>query len=138
MIAPDVHALLSQAAEGDSDAFQEAFVLIRQDLHRIARWLLRQKRAGRTLQATAVVIEAFLRLRGNFLAFENTAHVKAVVSKAASGCQARAAATFRGRVNRLLAALGDPSRAEIATSIEEIVCPILRPGQQSLLSGRLL
>ena len=75
--------LLGQAAAGDSKAFEAALPLIYEDLHRQAERYLRQERPGHTLQATALVNEAWLKLAGQDRAiWQNRSHFLAVAAVA--------------------------------------------------------
>jgi RNA polymerase sigma factor (TIGR02999 family) len=56
--------LLNAAADGDSDALQQAMATIYKELRAIAQVRMTNERAGHTLQATALVNEAYLRLLG--------------------------------------------------------------------------
>ena len=58
----EVTLLLRQWRAGDQDAEARLFELLLPDLRRIARRHFRRERAGHTLQPTALVNEAFLRL----------------------------------------------------------------------------
>jgi len=62
---PDVPALLTAMAQGDGAAAERLFPLVYEELHRIASAYMRGERPGHTLQATALVHEAFLRLAGS-------------------------------------------------------------------------
>lgn len=54
--------LLGRAAEGDARAAEALMPLVYDELRRLAASYLRRERPGQTLQATALVHEAFLRL----------------------------------------------------------------------------
>jgi len=56
--------LLQTWSEGDQEAAMRVLPLVYDELRHIASRQLRQERGGHTLQATAVVHEAYLRLRG--------------------------------------------------------------------------
>lgn len=58
----DVTRLLVAHHQGDKEAFGELMPLIYEDLRRIARQQLRRGASGQTLNATAVVHEAYFRL----------------------------------------------------------------------------
>lgn len=62
---PEVPALLTAMAQGDSAAAERLFPLVYEELHRIASAYMRRERPDHTLQATALVHEAFLRLTGS-------------------------------------------------------------------------
>jgi RNA polymerase sigma factor (TIGR02999 family) len=57
-----VTRLLNDAASGDVRAAGELLPLVYEELRRLARQKMGQERAGHTLQATALVHEAYLRL----------------------------------------------------------------------------
>jgi RNA polymerase sigma-70 factor, ECF subfamily len=64
-VSPDeVTALLHSWRDGDAAALDELIPLVYDELHGIARRHLRGERAGHTLQTTALVHEACLRLMG--------------------------------------------------------------------------
>jgi RNA polymerase sigma factor (TIGR02999 family) len=58
----EVTRLLAEMAIGRSDAQNQLMPLVYQELRRIARNQMRDERSGHTLQPTALVHEAFLRL----------------------------------------------------------------------------
>jgi RNA polymerase sigma factor (TIGR02999 family) len=60
----DVTQLLERWARGDPEAFRELVPLVYQELRLLARHYLRQEQASHTLQPTALVHEAYLRLAG--------------------------------------------------------------------------
>lgn len=60
----DVTALLQQWQDGDPLATERLLPLVYDELRRVARARLRGERQGHTLQATALVHEAYLRLMG--------------------------------------------------------------------------
>jgi len=57
-----VTSLLAQIGHGDQHAMDDLFPLVYAELRRIAAREMRRERPGRTLQATALVHEAYLRL----------------------------------------------------------------------------
>ena len=74
----DATGLLLAWSQGDAGALDRLLPLVHQELHRLAVRYMRRERADHTLQATALVNEAYLRLvdisriqwkdRGHFLA----------------------------------------------------------------------
>ncbi len=60
-----VSVLLQQWVKGDQEALGEVTPVIYQELRRLARYYLQSERAGHTLQSTALVNEAFVRLMGS-------------------------------------------------------------------------
>jgi RNA polymerase sigma factor (TIGR02999 family) len=61
---PEITNLLREWGEGDDAALDELFPLVYDELHRQARNYLRGERPGHTLQTTALLHEAYLRLAG--------------------------------------------------------------------------
>lgn len=61
-LRPDVTGLLSEWGRGNADALNELLPLVYAELRRIATRQLRGERVGHTLQPTALVHEAYLRL----------------------------------------------------------------------------
>lgn len=59
-----VTMMLHRAGEGDQSATEELWSLVYDELRAVAQSFLARERPGHTLQATAVVNEAFLRLVG--------------------------------------------------------------------------
>jgi RNA polymerase sigma factor (TIGR02999 family) len=60
----DVTRILSSIEQGDPTAAEQLLPLLYQELRRLAAQKLAQEKAGQTLQATALVHEAYLRLVG--------------------------------------------------------------------------
>ena len=60
--ANEVTLLLLAWGDGDEAAFQRLVPLVHGELRRLAQWHMHAERAGHTLQATALVNEAYLRL----------------------------------------------------------------------------
>jgi len=58
----DITALLLSWGRGDEAALQQLIPLVHRELHQIARRCLKGERPGHTLQPTALVNEAYLRL----------------------------------------------------------------------------
>lgn len=75
--------LLRAAREGDRDALNRVVPLVYDDLRRLARRQLRREAGPRTLQATALVHEAFVKLSaGAALAARDRAHFFAIAARA--------------------------------------------------------
>ncbi len=122
--ADDVTQLLAAVNSGDEEAANRLFPLIYDELRNVARRYLGRERAGHTLQATALVHEAYLKLvgqrdaswhgRAHFLAVAATAmrrilvnHAKAHRSAKRGGGRPKlaldeAAALFEDRAGDLL------------------------------------
>jgi RNA polymerase sigma-70 factor, ECF subfamily len=79
--APDVGELLDLIAKGDKEAAQALVPLLYDELHRIASRLMRREAANHTLQPTALVNEAYLRLvQPRDAAWKDRAHFFAVAA----------------------------------------------------------
>lgn len=80
--APDVTRLLADWASGNAEALDRLMPFVYQELRRIADRALGHERQGHTLQATALVHEAYLRLVGQHSPhFQNRAHFFAIASQ---------------------------------------------------------
>src|SRR2546425_12844299 len=60
----DVTRILSAIEQGDPSAAGQLLPLVYDELRRLAAWRLAHEQPGQTLQATALVHEAYLRLVG--------------------------------------------------------------------------
>jgi|ERR1035437_8707004 RNA polymerase sigma factor (TIGR02999 family) len=79
--AGDVTTLLAKVREGDQEAANRLIPLIYAELRRMARAKMRRERPGHTLQATALVHEAYLRMTGGQHAeWQNRAHFFALAA----------------------------------------------------------
>jgi RNA polymerase sigma factor (TIGR02999 family) len=58
----DVPQILSQIGSGDPSAAEQLLPLVYDELRKLAAWKLAHEKPGHTLQATALVHEAYLRL----------------------------------------------------------------------------
>lgn len=71
----EITGLLQAKSAGDADALDELLPLVYDELRKIAARIFRRERADHTLQPTALVHEAFLRLVGNKeISWQNRAH----------------------------------------------------------------
>ena len=78
----EITQLLGKWRNGDHDAESRLFELLLPDLRRMARRYFRGERAGHTLQATALVNEAFLRLvRAKDIDWQDRGHFFAVAAR---------------------------------------------------------
>lgn len=103
----EVTRLLGELKGGRPDARSDLATFVYHELHGIARRLMRNERADHTLQATALVHEAFMRLfvgteqewesRGHFFAVAATAMRRVLVDYA----RARAAEKRGGELQRV-------------------------------------
>jgi RNA polymerase sigma factor (TIGR02999 family) len=75
----DVSTLLRAWSEGDQSALDKLTPIVYDELHRLARHYMSRERTGHSLQATALVNEAYLRLVDyKRMRWENRAHFFAV------------------------------------------------------------
>lgn len=78
----EVTRLLRAWRQGDSQALEDLIPLVYGELHRIAENYMRKERPGHTLQPTAVVNEAYLRLTGRRgVAWESRTHFFAAAAQ---------------------------------------------------------
>jgi RNA polymerase sigma-70 factor (ECF subfamily) len=79
---PDITELLLAWGNGDSSALEQLLPIVYQELRRLAKHYMRQERPGHTLQATALVNEAYLRLIDlNRIQWQDRAHFFAVAAQ---------------------------------------------------------
>jgi len=83
-VAPtDVDALLERLAEGDDQASGPLLDLLYGELHRMAKRLMADQRKGHTLQTTALLNEAWMRLAGGRAQpYQNRRHFVRVAARA--------------------------------------------------------
>ena len=80
--AQKVTQLLQAWSAGDQEALNQLTPLVEAELHRLARIQLRGERAGHTLQTTALVNEAYLRLTDwQNISWQNRAHFFAIAAQ---------------------------------------------------------
>jgi RNA polymerase sigma factor (TIGR02999 family) len=78
----EVTRLLKNWRSGDESALDRLMPLVYDELHRIARRYMRRERVGHTLQTSALVNEAYLRLVGRReIEWQNRAHFFAVAAQ---------------------------------------------------------
>jgi RNA polymerase sigma factor (TIGR02999 family) len=77
----NVTQLLSDWRAGDEKAINKLMPLVQDNLHQIAANYMRGEQAGHTLQATALVNEAFMRLIDVQLTWQNRAHFIAIAAR---------------------------------------------------------
>jgi len=79
---PEVTQLLADWGRGDRSALEKLLPLVHAELRRIARRQMSHERPGHTLQATALVNEAYLKLAGREgFEWHNRAHFFAVAAQ---------------------------------------------------------
>jgi RNA polymerase sigma factor (TIGR02999 family) len=106
----DVTHILEAAQQGDSKAAEELLPLVYDELRRLATHKMANEPPGHTLQPTALVHEAWLRLVGKDAAaqFHNRAHFFAAAAEAM-----RRILIERARRKRALRHGGDQQRVDI-------------------------
>jgi RNA polymerase sigma factor (TIGR02999 family) len=78
----EISLLLDQYREGQAEAFGKLMALVYDDLRRLAAWQLQTERSEHTLQPTALVHEAYLKLAGqNPVDWQNKAHFFALAAQ---------------------------------------------------------
>jgi RNA polymerase sigma factor (TIGR02999 family) len=78
----DATELLAAWSNGDESAFDQLVPLVHQELHALARRYMRRERSDHTLQATALVNEAYIRLIDvNRVQWQNRTHFLAVAAQ---------------------------------------------------------
>lgn len=76
-----VSQLVEDASHGKAEAMAELLPVVYHELRRVAAGYLRRERPGQTLQATALVHEAYLRLlREQHVSWQNRAHFCAIAA----------------------------------------------------------
>jgi len=110
----EITRLLKAWGKGDEAALERLTPLVYERLHRMARGYMRGERAGHTLQATALVNEAFLRLTDSRdLDWTDRAHFFAVSARVMRRILVDAA-----RTRAALKRGGNAARAEHSTPID--------------------
>src|SRR5580700_9987308 len=78
----DISQLLERWSGGDGEAFQELMPVVYNELRRLANHYLQSERGGHTLQSTALVHEAYVRLvHARNLHWQGRAHFFAVAAQ---------------------------------------------------------
>src|SRR5262249_15187840 len=78
----DVTRILAAIEQGDAQATDQLLPLVYDELRRLAAQKLAHEQPGQTLQATALVHEAYLRLVGGTQSFANRRHFLAAGAEA--------------------------------------------------------
>jgi RNA polymerase sigma factor (TIGR02999 family) len=78
----EISLLLDRYRDGQAEAFERLMELVYDDLRRLAAWQLQTERSGHTLQPTALVHEAYLKLASqNPVEWQNKAHFFALAAQ---------------------------------------------------------
>jgi RNA polymerase sigma-70 factor (ECF subfamily) len=102
----DTSKLLSRASEGDPKAVSQLMPLVYDELRRLAASYIRRERPGQTLQATALVHEAYVRLIGEKAHnWQNRTHFLAIAA-----LSMRQILVQRARARKAAKRGGDPER----------------------------
>ena len=81
-LTQDVTALLVDWSNGDRDAYDKLVSVVYDELHRLAHRYMSRERSGHTLQTSALVDEAYLRLVGQRgVRWQNRAHFFAIAAE---------------------------------------------------------
>src|SRR3954452_11490758 len=79
---PEITGLLAQWSKGDRAALDKLFPLVFEELRRLANRYMRREKPGHTLQTTALVNEAYLRLVDQRnVQWQNRAHFFAIAAQ---------------------------------------------------------
>jgi RNA polymerase sigma factor (TIGR02999 family) len=125
----EVTRILSAIQQGDPSAAEQLLPLVYDELHRLAAAKMAQERPGQTLQATALVHEAYLRLvdgaearhwdtRGHFFAAAAEAMRRILINRARDkGRQKRGGGSQRLELDRL--AVADKATDEETLAVDE-------------------
>jgi RNA polymerase sigma factor (TIGR02999 family) len=112
----DVTQILSQIDQGDPQAAEKLLPLVYDELRKLAAAKLNHEKPGQTLQATALVHEAYLRLIGpaNQNGFDSRGHFFAAAAEAM-----RRILIEQARRKQAIKAGGDCERVELGDVAEE-------------------
>src|SRR5262245_22605628 len=78
----EINLLLDQYRDGQTEVFEKLMALVYNDLRKLASWQLQSERPDHTLQPTALVHEAYLKLSAqNPVDWQNKAHFFALAAQ---------------------------------------------------------
>ena len=80
-LSGEVTQLLRDWTEGDKAALDKLLPIVQDELHRLARNYMRRERAGHTLQTTALINEAYLRLVDANLGWKSRSHFFGIAAR---------------------------------------------------------
>jgi RNA polymerase sigma-70 factor (ECF subfamily) len=109
----EVVQLLDQWRGGDESAYDRLIPLVYSDLRRLARGQLRREPAGHSLQPTLLVHEAYLRLAGAAVNWQNRTHFLSVAARVM-----RRILVERARAIRAVKRGGEALRITLTSQIE--------------------
>jgi RNA polymerase sigma factor (TIGR02999 family) len=120
----DPEQLLTRASRGDPKAVSDLMPLVYEELRRLAASYIRRERPGQTLQATALVHEAYVRLIGERAQnFQNRTHFLAIAA-----LSMRQILVQRARARNAAKRGGDPQRI----TLDEQLLPDRAGGQTNI------
>jgi RNA polymerase sigma factor (TIGR02999 family) len=139
----DVTRLLKAWCEGDEKALEELAPLVEQELRRLARLYLSREKVGHTLQPTALINEAYLRLlKWNSVDWQDRAHFLAVAAKMMRRILVNHAVSHDRRKRggsavlvSLAEAAGVPERTEDLIALDEVLTALTQMDERK---GRLV
>lgn len=70
----EITQLLQEMRKGNRTAAEQVLALLYNELHRLAESYMRRERPDHTLQPTALIHEAYLRLNGEEIDWQTRAH----------------------------------------------------------------
>ncbi len=128
--AETVTLILERLDRGDSNASAELLPIVYKELRRLAQWRMNREAPGQTLQATALVHEAYLRLIGpdGQATWENRRHFIGAAAEAM-----RRILIERARAKSRLKRGGDYEK-QSASALDSIVTPVSETDPAELLS----
>jgi RNA polymerase sigma-70 factor, ECF subfamily len=133
----EVTQLLTAWRDGDQEALDKLMPLVYDELRRIAGRYMKRERAGHTLQTTALVNEAYLRMVGQQnVDWQNRAHFFGVAASVM-----RHLLVDRGRANGRVRRGGNPQQVtfdEGVSSSSKRAKSCLRSTRRSQSSTRLI
>ena len=112
MPVSDITEILKRAEAGDKQAGRELLPLVYDELRRLAQHKLNNELPGQTLEATALVHEAYLRLGGNNEEWDNRGHFFSAAAEAM-----RRILVDRARRKRRVKHGGDKQRVELNEAV---------------------
>jgi RNA polymerase sigma factor (TIGR02999 family) len=140
----EVTRLLQEACKGDRQAAADLLPLVYEELRRLARSRLRQEAPGQTLQPTALVHEAYIRLvgqedpgwdcRGHFFSAAARAMRQILVERA----RQKKARKYGGELQRVSYDAGDPCLEPPSEEVLAVDEAIQRLEQEDPLKGQIV
>lgn len=126
--------MLAEWSSGDESALGELLPLVEKELHRLAHHYMSRERPGHTLQTTALINEAYLRIaHGKQKHFQNRAHFFAVAANLmrqilVDHARARQSAKRGGGLQKISLdeAVVSNERAAELIALDEALCELAR------------